>query len=423
MSETSNDKKIFSLYEVTKSIGKTIASRYKSFYWIKAEMNKLNHYSHSGHCYPELIEKNKGKVIAEMKGTIWGDDFRRIQNNFLKILKEPLKDGINILLCAKISFDPVYGMSLNIIDIDPSFSLGELEGEKQRTIGRLQKENLFVFGKRLIFPLLPKRIAIISVETSKGYADFVNMISKNTYGYSFFHMLFPALLQGEKAIESISRQLKNIEKVKLHFDLVVIVRGGGGDVGLSCFNNYELAKQIAQFPIPVLTGIGHSTNVTVAELIAFVNAITPSALADMLIRKFHEYVHGVENAEALISAKTSGRIDQETHALTNIVRLLRSYSRSRILNQGFPLAHIMNRISANITALIFRNNSSVELLEQKKVAMDPLNVIRRGYSMTLLNGKVLKDINAAKEGQIIKTIVSNGSIKSIINEIVDEKYE
>lgn len=418
MSENNKDRQIFSLFEVTRSIGKTISSRYKSNYWIKAEMNKLNHYSHSGHCYPELVEKNKGKVIAEMKATIWSDDFRRIQNNFLKILKEPLKDGINILFCARISFDPAHGLSLNIVDIDPSFSLGELESEKQRTIERLQKEDLFTFGKRFTFPLLPKRIAIISVETSKGYADFLNMLDNNPYKYRFFHMLFPALLQGERAVESINSQLKNIGKVKHHFDVVVIVRGGGGDVGLSCYNKYELAKEIAIFPIPVLTGIGHSTNVTVAEMIAFVNAITPTALADLLIRKFHDYAHNVEMAEQVISSKASRRLSQETLALSNIAKLLGSASRSRILNQGFPLEQIKSRIRSDVTAIFLRNYSLLELLEQKKMAMDPMNVIRRGYSMTLVDGKVLKNINDAREGEMIKTILANGTINSVINQIV-----
>ena len=398
-----------------------MATRYTSMYWIKAEMNKLNIYSHSGHCYPELVEKSKGKVIAEMRGTIWADDIRRIQNNFTTILKEPLKDGINILFCARISFDPVYGISLNIVDIDPSFSLGELETEKQKTIERLQKEDLFTFGKRLIFPLMPKRIAIISVETSKGYADFVNMLAKNPHHYKFFHMLFPALLQGEKAVESITRQLKNIERVKQHFDLVVIVRGGGGDIGLSCYNNYELCKQIALFPIPVLTGIGHSTNVTVAEMIAFVNAITPTALADMIIRKFHDFAHHVERGEELIAGKASRRIQQENVALSNLAKLLRSSSRARIMNQGFPLEKLSNRMGSALAAIFHKQHSLVDLLEQKKKAMDPMNVISRGYSMTLVDGKILKDINAVKKGEVIQTILQNGNIKSIVEEINDQK--
>src|SRR5688500_11204141 len=208
MPETINSKKVFSLVEVTVSIQKTIAERYKTSFWVKAEMNKLNHYSHSGHCYPELVEKTDGKVIAQMKANLWKNDFDRINHNFLSVLKEPLKDGIKILFCASISFDSSHGMSLRILDIDPSFSLGELEREKQDTLETLRREGIFRANKILKLPVLPQRIAIISVETSKGYSDFLNIIQHNPWGYKFFKFLFPSLLQGEKSVASICNQLK-----------------------------------------------------------------------------------------------------------------------------------------------------------------------------------------------------------------------
>src|SRR5687767_6303647 len=179
MPEIINERKVFSLVEVTVSIQKTIAERYKTSFWVKAEMNKLNHYSHSGHCYPELVEKTNGKVIAQMKANLWKTDFDRINHNFLRVLKEPLKDGVKILFCASLSFDPSHGLSLRILDIDPSFSLGELEREKQDTIERLSREGIFHSNKGLKLPVLPQRIAIISVETSKGYSDFLNVLENN----------------------------------------------------------------------------------------------------------------------------------------------------------------------------------------------------------------------------------------------------
>lgn len=421
MSEIIDSRQIFSLSEVTKSISRVIASRYASTYWIKAEMNKLNHYSHSGHCYPDLIEKSKGKVVAEMRGVIWSDDYRRINKQFVAILKEPLKDGINILICSKITFDPIYGISLNIIDIDPSFTLGELESEKQRTIQSLNKEDLFTFGKRLKFPLLARKIAVISVETSKGYADFLNTLDNNAYSYRFFHMLFPALLQGEKAVNSILSQLKNIEKVKHHFDIVVIVRGGGGDVGLSCYNNYALAKAIAQFPIPVLTGIGHSTNVTVSEMIAYINAITPTALAELLIKKFNDYVNTVEKAKELIILRTTRRLSQENVSITNMARLLRSSSLSRIVNHSFQLDNLRSKLQSGIHGAIVLNKSSLDLLGHKKEAMDPMNVIRRGYTMTLHEGKILKNTDDIRLGDALTTILESGRIKSTIDEVTREE--
>ena len=179
MPEIIDDKRIFSLLEVTVSVQKALAERYKSSFWVKAEMNKLNHYPHSGHCYPELVEKVDGKVVAQIKANLWKDDFLRINRNFMGVLHAPLKDGIRILFCARIAFDPVHGLALRITDIDPVFSLGELEREKQASIDMLKKEGIFQRNKSLQFPLVPKRMAVISVQTSKGYADFSKVILKS----------------------------------------------------------------------------------------------------------------------------------------------------------------------------------------------------------------------------------------------------
>lgn len=186
MPEKENERTIFSLLEVTKSIQKTLLERYKSSFWVKAEMNKLNYYKQSGHCYPELVEKQNGKIIAQIKSHFWKDDYLRVNNNFQKVLKEPLKDGIKILFLAKVSFDPEHGLALWIIDIDPSYTMGDLEREKQETINKLKEESIFNRNKLLKLPLLPQRIAIISVETSKGYADFVKVIDTNAWKYKFF---------------------------------------------------------------------------------------------------------------------------------------------------------------------------------------------------------------------------------------------
>src|SRR5690606_29841452 len=173
MPEIVDGRKVFTLVEVAASIQKTVAQRYASSFWVKAEMNKLNYYPHSGHCYPDLVEKvDGGRVIAQLKSTLWRDDYVRINENFLSVVKSPLTEGIKILFCARITFDPVHGLALRITDIDPVFSLGELEREKQETISKLKEEGIFDRNKTLPFPLLPQRLAVISVQTSKGYADF-----------------------------------------------------------------------------------------------------------------------------------------------------------------------------------------------------------------------------------------------------------
>ena len=331
MAEARNERKVFSLIEVTMSIQKTLTERYKSSFWVQAEMNKLNYYPHSGHCYPDLIEKRDGKIIAEIRAIIWKDDFQKINNSFLSVLKEPLKNGINILFCAKITYDPKFGLSLRILDIDPAYTLGALEREKQEATERLKHEGIFHSNKALKIALLPKRIAVISVQTSKGYSDFLKIIERNEWGYKFFHMLFPALLQGENAVESIMAQLARIKRVKQHFDAVAIIRGGGADVGLTCYNNYRLSKEIAIFPLPVLTGIGHSTNETVSEMIAFKNAITPTELADYLIQKFHDFFVPVQRAQEKMIHISKRILKEENTRLLNSGKYFKSVTENTLV--------------------------------------------------------------------------------------------
>lgn len=459
MSETVNNRKVYSLIEVTLSIQKTIADRYKSSFWVKAEMNKLNHYSHSGHCYPELVEKSNGKVIAQIKANLWKNDFERVNQNFINVLKEPLKDGIKILFCATISFDPSHGLSLRILDIDPGFSLGELEREKLETLDRLKKEGIFEANKRLKLPVLPQRIAVISVETSKGYSDFLKVIEDNPWGYKFFKLLFPSLLQGERSVLSICSQLRQIRKVIKHFDVVAIIRGGGGDVGLSSYNNYVLAREIARFPIPVLTGIGHSTNETVAEMVSFKNAITPTELADFLIQKFHNFSEPLKKGELIIADRSKRMIADEKIKFANLVKYFRSATRANLTKSGADvrrcsesvlqhskflvkskaemLAWSVRNLSRSassamindrrgfeslametrkvVSACLDEKHESLQRVEQHVNMLDPVNILKRGFSITLLNGKALKSYTEVNEGDTVTTVLVDGSLESEVN--------
>lgn len=505
MPEQVKDKTVFSLFEITQNITQTISETYRNSFWIKAEMNKINFYQYSGHCYPELVDKLNGKIIAQMQANIWKEDFVRINNNFISILKEPLKDGIKILFCAKVTFHSIYGLKLTIIDIDPSYSLGELEREKSETIERIKNEGIYTKNKEIAFPLLPKRIAIISVETSKGYSDFVNVINEHSKEYKLFYHLFPAILDGEKAINSIINQLMQIKKVRNHFDAVAIIRGGGGEVGLSCYNNYLLSKEVAIFPIPVLTGIGHSTNKTVVELVAFESAITPTKLAEFIIQKFQAFSDKVSKSQDVIVSNAKRIIEEDKRTFNNLVKYSRTMiiqmlknidneineeintlfhhvtflfrrewdSNISILNDikkiipsffikinekikrsaesirkdvlssikqsRLLLSHNssdFNKYSKDLLLLVFKKikdfedilfqrtnsflkNESKELSNIERIVnnMNPKNVIRRGFSITLYNGKVLNSIKQVKTGDILKTIIDDGNVFSNIKTI------
>lgn len=465
MPELQNNKQIFSLSEVSQSIRKTIAERYSSSFWVRAELNKLNYYKHSGHCYPELVEKSEGKVVAQFRSTLWREDYFRVNQQFLQILHEPLQDGIKVLLEVRIVYDAVHGLSLSIQDVDPTFTLGDLEREKQESIFQLKQQNLYYKNRTLQLPLLPKRIAIISVETSKGYSDFMQVISQNEWNYKFFTMLFPAVLQGEKAVVAIQHQLKKIEQVKHHFDVVAIVRGGGGDVGLSCYNHIDLASSICNFPLPVVTGIGHSTNETVTELVAHYNAITPTKLAEFFLQHFHNFAIPIQKAKESIQQRSADLLLNTEEDFRNTIRqfknaceslqrfqqrdlfyqrnLLKDKLISRIEKERGELNHVKVSLS-NLTRQASKEAStSLSLLkvqlsglansclqqhqlklqhsEHQIELLKPEQVLKRGYSITRIRGKSVQQVQDVNSGDEIETVIYNGKLKSIVTSLHEEE--
>lgn len=410
------DRRIFSLLEVTKSIQKTLQERYTSSFWVKAEMNKLNHYVHSGHCYPELLEKQNNKVIAEIKAVLWRDDYQRINQRFISVLKEPLKDGIKVLLQARIQFDPVHGLQLWITDIDPEYTLGDLEREKAETIAQLKTEGIYDRNRELPMPLLPQRLAIISVESSKGYADFRKIIQGNAWGYHFFQMLFPSILQGDQAVTLIIQQLRTIRKVRKHFDAVLIIRGGGGEVGLSCYNNYRLAREIAMFPLPVYTGIGHATNETVAEMVAAFNAITPTKLAEYLLQRFHDFAIPVRDAQELLSDISLKLLDTANQEFRSHLRLFRSLVEGLVKSRENEIAASTTVLGQQAKHFLRLQKEELRHLEKNIHLLDPVHTLKRGYSITRVNGKAVQKLADVNIGDHLVTQVFDGLIGSSINQ-------
>ena len=393
MSSEENERKSFTLFEVMQSIQRTIISRYGSTFWVKADMIKLNHYIHSGHCYPDLVEKKNDRTIAQARAIIWKSDYEKINKKFIEITKDPLKDGISIFFLARIGFDPVYNLSITILDIDPVVTLGQLEKERLETINKLKTEKLFNKNKGLTLPLLPQRLAIISVETSKGYSDFMNIINQESDKYKIFTYLFPSLLQGDNAIESLIQALETVERLKHHFDCVLIIRGGGGDIGLSCYNDYELSKTIANFPIPVLTGIGHSTNETVSEMVSFKNTITPTELADFILNHFREFEKRIIASKDKIIYFSNKIIELENKHIDNIIQKLRIGINNNFITQ----------------------EKKLENLEKYINILNPVNQLKRGYTITYKDGEIIKDKNELKKSDRITTHFYNGEIESIID--------
>jgi exodeoxyribonuclease VII large subunit len=453
-------RQIFTLQQVVSSIRKTIEERYQQAYWVKAEMHKLNLYP-SGHAFPELVQKENDKIVAQINGSIWSHNFQRINKQFMQVVKEPLKEGTTLLMQVKIAFSETFGLSLQILDIDPNYTLGELQREREETLKKLQAERILNANQQLDFPLLPQRVAIISADTSKGLSDFMKVLDNNPWGYKFFTMLFPAYLQGDVAVQSIIEQLKRIEKVKHHFDIVVIVRGGGGEVGMSCYNNYELCKVIATFEMPVLTGIGHSTNLTVAEMVAFRNAITPTELADFLLQTFHDFSVPVQEARKALRTYSDRMLESRKQQFSSEVRHFKSAAQLYISESGSLLMRtsqyfkneaktliirhreaintaqketasvsqriirrdqelveeIRSKLPSTLSAYSEKNHRELENLEKMVRLMDPRNVLKRGYSITTINGRTINKETDLKEGSVIKTLTFDLEVESIIQKI------
>ena len=441
-----SEKQVFTLQQVVRSIKKTLEDRYTQNYWVKAEMHKLNKYP-SGHAFPELVQKDENKIVAQITGTIWKQQLERINTKFIEVVKEPLREGTTLLLLVKINYSETFGLGLQILDIDPSFSLGELQKQREETLRKLAKEGLLNLNQKLHFPLLPKRVAIISADSSKGLSDFLQVLQENEKSYFIFTHLFNAYLQGDVAVQSIISALKKIKRVKDHFDIVIIVRGGGAEVGMTCYNNYDLCKAIAEFPLPVLTGIGHSTNLNVAEMVSFRNEITPTKLAEFLLQTFREFeqetkrlnremiAHSIqlidktkqdfngqvrvfkhaslrftdslknELNQQIIELKNTTRyfLKNENDAVLSLKNDYRIVTKEIITAERNTLSLISKPIKGSLLHFFERKESDLEQLEKTVNILNPSNVLQRGYSLTLLNGKILSAKNKPKKGDLIES--------------------
>lgn len=451
--ETFNGKSVYTLTQVGQSIQSMIERTYKYPYYIKAEMVKLNLYARTGHCYPELVEKDGQRVKAQMRAVIWADQYARINQRFIQITGEPMKDGITILCLATIQYSPQYGLALHIQDIEPTFTLGEMARIRQETIARLKKEGIFDANKRTRMPLLPKRVAVISIETSKGYSDFTITLNGNAAGYRFETTLFPSLLQGEKAIGMMLEQLDRIELRKDDFDCVAIIRGGGGDVGLGCYDNYELARRVATFPLPVLSGIGHSTNETITESVSYANKITPTEVAYFLIGKFTDFENKVveyqnfittqtltilqeakektaqyESRLQIVGSRMLGRETSRLHELQNRLQLsgrklldthrqilndaaitVRDFARDTVGSGQSQLVLLQSKMRLYAKQHLENQRTELSHYSEKLELLAPTNILRRGFSITRHNGKAVTNATDLRPGDTVETTFMEGT--------------
>ena len=410
----SGNKTTFRLYELSAIIKNAISDALPETYWVVAEIAeaKLNQ---KGHCYLELVEKEDDKTIAQIKANIWAYDYRKLILKFRTATNDSLKPGMKVLLLVSVNFHEVYGLSLTVRDIDPAYTMGEMALKKREVIERLTKEGIIGLNKRLALPAVPQRIAVISSPTAAGYGDFFDQLDRNPYGYRFMHILFPALMQGAGAEQSITSALKTVYERRDCFDVLVIIRGGGSAIDLNCFDSYTLASQVAQFPLPVITGIGHEKDDTVVDLTAHTKIKTPTAVAEFLISGFRSFEETVIEIENRIIKYTERLLRDESYRLTDVTQRLNFISIKLTTSLYNSLEDSEKDLRSSAKQFIEKTVSRVDTLEKIVRLLDPVNVLRRGYSITEHKGKILKDTSLLRKGDVINTRLYKGSITSVVD--------
>ena len=387
------------LSELQERIGKSIQNSLPAKYWVRAETGEVKIHS-GGHCYMELIDrKTEGGILAaKVQAVIWNSTFRMVRPYFETSTGRTLERGIKILVCVQVQYSSLYGLSLVISDIDPSFTIGDQELERQKTIQKLKEEGMFDVNSALEIPLLPRNIAVISSENAAGYRDFIQHTSFNEYGFKFNISLFSASLQGETAPPGIIAALENIAAQSDNFDIVLIIRGGGSAQDLICFDDYNLAVNIAQFPLPVITGIGHDHDYHIADMVSHTNVKTPTAAADFLLDLF---------------------IQEEQHLnfLSNRVAIS---LRTKFANEEASIERRVRRVKEAVRRLSREQEHKLELLEKRATLANPLNILERGYSIALKSGKKITNSLQVSQGDIITLVVAHGIIDCTVNSKRDE---
>ena len=450
-----------SLTELQRIIRDTLYLSLPQMFWVIAEISEITINS-SGHCYLELVEKHpeEKNIRARVRGIIWNSRFGFIKSFFENITGETLRGGLKILVKAKIEYHELYGLSLLITDIDPAFTLGEMAVKRQLIIKRLENEGVFSMNREIDFPLLPQRIAVISSKNAAGYTDFINHLAENSFGYVFYTALIETPMQGTETEQGI---INALDKIAIHsslFDLVAIIRGGGSQTDLSWFDSYDIAYHVTQFPLPVVTGIGHEKNMSVTDMVANMSLKTPTAVADFLIdgmaaaeNELNELSAGIRDNTRIILEENRNRIETQSIQLLPLARMMISASREKIsgkmmelisvgrentFRSGIVTANLLSRLFTSVKTFSSENIKTIEASRQDLVALtlnsinnyrnkiagldntlsilNPENVLKRGYTITSFNGKILKSRNKLNKDDIIDTLFTDGKVSSKVVE-------
>ncbi|NJN25510.1 MAG: exodeoxyribonuclease VII large subunit [Cyclobacteriaceae bacterium] len=433
----------FSLYELNKLVGEALAKNLEPSYWVVAEIGEMRQ-NQNGHCYLELVEKDAHQIKAKSRATIWSYTFRNLSGWFEAITGESLKPGMSILCNVTVQYHEVYGFSLNIKDIDAQYTLGERAKRKQEIIASLHADGIFELNKELPLPVAAQHIAVISSESAAGFGDFIDQLSGNVEGFRIHVELFGATMQGDKAETSIIAAMHRVFERAVEFDLLVLIRGGGASVDLDCFDAYQLASHIAQFPLPVITGIGHERDETIADLVAHTKMKTPTAVAEFILSGIRQFDCKLDErfktlANKLLATTTEKllEIDQLAGRFQRHVRQILNDQNMALQGMKHQLAYGQHNVMKSQMQyldgqmytlarvpmkLIEQQEWSLGHLQKELEFIDPVNVLRRGYSITLINGVSIAKTKNIKAGAELKTIAHDITVESTITKILNTDH-
>lgn len=412
------EQQAISLYELNNLVKRSIRTCLPETYWVQAELSDVRS-NYSGHCYLEFVQKDASgnNLIAKARGTIWSNVYKMLKPYFEEETGQAFASGIKVLVNVSVEFHELYGYSLTVVDIDPTYTVGDMVRKRREILHRLEEEGVLNLNKELEIPVLPQRIAVVSSATAAGYDDFCNQLEHNPYGLVFYPKLFPAIMQGERVEESVIAALDRIYGEMDNWDVVVIIRGGGATSDLSGFDSYDLAANCAQFPLPVITGIGHERDDTVIDCVSHTRVKTPTAAAELLIGYLHESALLLEDYANRMVAEVEKRMEWERNRLSRLSERIPMATRMYLQAGHYKVEHIMRKLDTVLRNKLMKETYHLQLLEQQVHAASPEHLLKKGYSITMVNGKAVKDISQLKKGDGLVTRFAEGETKSVIMDI------
>ena len=409
-----HELKRYSLRQLNLLVRDAIEASLPDEYWVEAELSECR--EHGGHCYMELIEKDErsNTPVARASAKCWRQTWQLVRPHFERTTGQPLRAGLKVLLKVYAQFHEAYGFSWIVSDIDPTYTLGDMARRRQEIIRQLKEEGVFDLQRELRLPLFCQHIAVISAPTAAGYGDFCRQLEES--GFHFSVQLFPAVMQGEQVESSIIAALNQVYSCIDHVDCVVIIRGGGATADLSGFDTLALAENVAQFPLPIITGIGHDRDESILDMVSYTRVKTPTAAAALLIDNLRSVLDRITQAETFISRYVNERIRSQQQRIEQLATLIPALMQRTLGDQRHRIDQLENRLPIAIDRRLTEQKHRLERFVLQLQGFDPQVLLARGYSITLLNGRAVRDPAVLHDGDLIETRVEKGTVLSVVKD-------